>query len=158
MSHHYASSLASTPSFQLLNLDFPLRTCQSMVNHQMMFIDGTSVPEDLGLVPSTRARRGGALDTSGGGAAAPSDVAEGGVKIRKDGNDNGEGGSSESEAEEAAGGGDGATGGEDGGRLGGRSRREGKARVVYVNGHPVLKENMWVWGTSSGERVKNLCG
>ena len=123
---------------------------QDMVTHPMMFIDGTTVPDDLGSVPSTRARRsgggGGALsgggDTSGGGAAVPSGGAEpsakGGRSDRSHNEDEGE--SSESGAEDAAA--TGADGADDGGRPGGRSRRVGKARVVYVNGHPVLKENM----------------
>lgn len=116
-----------------------------MASHPMMFIDGTLVPEDASQAPATRSRRSGA----DAGGAAPS---SGGKQSsgRKERARNWEGSSSEDEeAEEEEGGAEGDDEDQAAGEAGlgeatksGRARREGKARVIYVNGQPVLKENM----------------
>ncbi|KAG1680939.1 hypothetical protein FOA52_009898 [Chlamydomonas sp. UWO 241] len=90
------------------------RAVEDMMAAPMLFIDGGVVPAEAGVQPSTRARRGSALPLT-------TDVGEDG-------------------GEEAGGDGD---GGDWAIGAGGRSKRENKSRVVYINGQPVLKENMY---------------
>ncbi|GAX78544.1 hypothetical protein CEUSTIGMA_g5984.t1 [Chlamydomonas eustigma] len=129
------------------------RAVEDMASQPLMFIDGTLAPslEYSAPVPTTRSRRAEAGSARGGTGSRRK------VKERARNWEGSSSGTEEEEEEEEeevgdekkGGGSDDADEGEEEGdvdwsaRPRGRSKRANKARLVYVNGQPVLKENMY---------------